>query len=436
METVEVKVSDAFTSGVASAPTVLCSADSKLIKLRDELTGESDGGKWTTNATTGWDATLATFNTQLAKVGIYTFEYKFDANGACAGDDETVKVTINETPTAEAGKDDAFNCDKTSITLGGNTTSGGGDIELSWTPNNGGLSSTNTAKPSVNKPGTYILTVKNTKTGCTAMDTITIKSNTNVPTGGNIKLVNPKCFGEANGTITVENIVGGTPPYLYAINGGTFAANSTISGLKAGTFKVSILDATGCEWSTTATLTDPKTTVTLELGDDKYISLGDSVKLKPTTSINDGTLLWTNATTLSCDKCISPVASPLTSTIYSAQLTDKNGCTATDRIGVFVEIKKPYIPNAFSPNGDGNNDVFTIFIDPKLILKVNFLRVYDRWGNLVFDQQDFKPNDITTGWNGAYRGKDMNSDVFAYVCEIEYKNGQKILYKGDVTLTR
>ncbi|HFA50174.1 MAG TPA: gliding motility-associated C-terminal domain-containing protein [Bacteroidetes bacterium] len=95
-----------------------------------------------------------------------------------------------------------------------------------------------------------------------------------------------------------------------------------------------------------------------------------------------------------------------------------------------------YVPNAFSPNGDGINDIFQIYAGGNGIAKVNSFRIFSRWGESVFEYFDFQPNDPQFGWDGKHKGQEMNPAVFAWFAEVELIDGDVRLLKGDVTLLR
>ena len=104
-------------------------------------------------------------------------------------------------------------------------------------------------------------------------------------------------------------------------------------------------------------------------------------------------------------------------------------------MAIFVDkSRNVFIPNAFSPNGDGFNDYFTIYggIDVEEI--VNF-QVYNRWGDVVFSKKNFQPNDNLIGWDGFFNGKNVNNGVYIFSVEILFKDGLKEMYSGDVTIT-
>ena len=146
-------------------------------------------------------------------------------------------------------------------------------------------------------------------------------------------------------------------------------------------------------------------------------------------------LVWTPTDSLSCESCLSPIASPLNSIYYELTVTNLNGCV--DTAGIFIHVDKPrdvFIPNVFTPNDDGVNDIFYIFANNNVIHQVNKFQIFTRWGELVFSDQGFQPNDPDHGWDGWFRGKKLNPAVFVYYAEIEFIDGVKKIYKGDVTL--
>ncbi|MBK7410892.1 MAG: gliding motility-associated C-terminal domain-containing protein [Saprospirales bacterium] len=89
----------------------------------------------------------------------------------------------------------------------------------------------------------------------------------------------------------------------------------------------------------------------------------------------------------------------------------------------------------FSPNADGVNDVFTIFAGPEVV-RIRSLMIFDRWGEKVFEGLDLRPNDLSQGWDGTFRGKAMNPAVFGYLAELEFADGIVLVYNGSLTLVR
>ena len=147
-------------------------------------------------------------------------------------------------------------------------------------------------------------------------------------------------------------------------------------------------------------------------------------------------ITWTPSGTLDCDDCDDPTATPTGTTTYNISIIDETGCVATDSMTIFVNVVRPvYIPNAFSPNDDGINDFFIAYTGPAGRL-IKRLKVFDRWGELVFDGVDLTPGDEVAGWDGTFKGKPMNPAVFAYCIEIEFIDEVVILFEGDLQLVK
>jgi gliding motility-associated-like protein len=107
-----------------------------------------------------------------------------------------------------------------------------------------------------------------------------------------------------------------------------------------------------------------------------------------------------------------------------------------DDITIFVERVRPvFIPNVFSPNEDGNNDIFYIQAGPQ-VTQIKSFYIYSRWGESLFEVQNFQPNDPAFGWDGTHRGREVNTGVYVFMAEVEFNDGQVLIYKGDVTLMR
>ncbi|MFK7978930.1 MAG: gliding motility-associated C-terminal domain-containing protein, partial [Saprospiraceae bacterium] len=142
-------------------------------------------------------------------------------------------------------------------------------------------------------------------------------------------------------------------------------------------------------------------------------------------------------TSLSCLDCEQPVASPTEDTQYTLTIYDENNCESQAQIWVRVDDNKNiYVPNVFSPDDDGLNDKFTLLTVDGPVQEVETFKVYDRWGNLVYEANHFDPLDEDFGWNGRYKGKLMDSAVFIYYIKIKFIDGTEEELKGGVTLAK
>ena len=103
---------------------------------------------------------------------------------------------------------------------------------------------------------------------------------------------------------------------------------------------------------------------------------------------------------------------------------------------VIEKDRRVYIPTAFSPNGDGDNDIFYIFADESQVTKVNQFSIFSRWGEVMFEASNFEPNNSQIGWDGTFKEERMDPAVFIYFAEIEFIDGHVEMYKGDITLLK
>ncbi|MBC7777785.1 MAG: gliding motility-associated C-terminal domain-containing protein [Phycisphaerae bacterium] len=121
---------------------------------------------------------------------------------------------------------------------------------------------------------------------------------------------------------------------------------------------------------------------------------------------------------------------------YAVTVTDESGCTASGAISIeTLGMTHIYVPNVFSPNDDGQNDWVTVFADQGVQLVLTF-QIFDRWGELVFRREDFAPNQENNGWNGYFRGKRADTNVYTWLAQVEYLNGTVEVFKGDLTVVR
>ena len=260
------------------------------------------------------------------------------------------------------------------------------------------------------------------------------------PLGVNTSLIRPVCFGQDNGAISISGITGGPGPYNVTLNGtGRGFADVfpfVIQGLRSGDYQLEIEDKNGCMLEITETILSPLQ-LTVNLGPDTTIQFGDSIYLVPViNSPKLDTFIWSPITWLAQPDSFYTKAGPPASITYRLLIKDEQGCEARDEIYVGVNRKpRVYLPNAIKPDSPELNDVFTIFGGPE-VAKVRYMRIFDRWGELVFENNDFLPNDTRSGWKGTHRGEYVNPGVFVYVIEVEYFSGETEIFAGDVTVIR
>ena len=385
----------------------------------------------------GISANGNTLNPTVNQPGVYTLSI-LNLNNGCENSGEILVNQDIVSPLAVAEVPDELDCVTDEVQLDGSGSSTGSEYIYEWT-GNGILNGANTLNPLVNVSGNYLLTVTNLNNGCTETTSVFLNENTNVPTGMDILMSPPPCFGDP-GVIEILEVQGGQEPYLYSLdNGQTFYDFSFFNFLPPGNYDVVVQDAIGCEYGESIFIPEtPELTVSIE--PELLITLGESGDLQAIPNISEfliDSISWSPAEGLSCANCLNPTANPFENTLYTVTITDLNGCTASAQILLRVRKDRDvYIPNVFSPNGDGFNDVFMIFAGEGKVKNIEAFKVFDRWGELVFEDYNFQPNDPANSWDGMLRGEPMNPAVFVYWAKVTFIDDETKLFKGDVTLAK
>jgi gliding motility-associated-like protein len=354
-------------------------------------------------------------------------------SSGCIGYD-SIEVFIAPEPDLFVGDEKFIGCDEDEVLLG-ISPSGPGTFEWSGPGINAG--NRFLANPNVSEAGIYYLRYTSVE-GCERLDSIIVHDYLGI-NDADIN-TNASCYGEHNGRIEVIEVFGGLPPYEYWLEGpiNVSSPDGIFENLRAGSYKIRIIDAMGCDWDTIVSirLLDP---FDVDLGPDVYIRLGESVRLNPITSIGPNgieSFIWDPTTWLDCPTCFNPLSTPSQDITYIIRVTDINGCVATDDITIFVDGRaKIFVPNVFTPDRDGINDKLSVFADEG-VKEILELHIFDRWGDHVFELYNFPPNDPYFGWDGRFRGKEMNPAVFVWYLKALLINEDVVLLKGEVTLFR
>ena len=433
------------TAAIAAPGQITCTQQQVTLNGSGSTGGSYISYNWSTpngNIVSGQGNNQAIVNA----TGNYTLTVLNNNNG-CSN---TASVTVTNNivlPAAEAGQPFTLTCSVDQVTLQGSGSTGA-TYGYAWSTQGGNIvSGGNTPTPVVNQQGTYILTVTNLNTGCTQTDQVQVLLETNVPNDFVVTLDPPSCK-DNDGMITLGQVSGGFPPYMYSINNGqTFLSKVDFTKIAPGTYDLWIQDANGCEFHKVLNVPkapDPAVTLPTEI----KIDFGDSLQLEavlppgyPLALID--TVIWTPLQGLTFSSynildLLTPTAKPFKPTEYKVTVISGDGCEATDRVLIRVDNEPHiYIPNAFSPwDEDGDNDIVYIFADNNQVRKIKSFQIYDRWGEQVFVKENFLPNDPAYGWNGRLRGKLLSPAVFVYYAEIELVDGSLLLYKGDITIVK
>ena len=326
-------------------------------------------------------------------------------------------------------------------------------VTYAW--NNGGVNDTLTNLSTMGADSMAYIVVITDSAGCTATDTVFINQPVDRITG-DMSGSTVSCTDSTNGVITINSLSGGTPfnsadGYLFsmALNG-LYGPSSVLSdGYGAGVYTVYVQDANGCIDSIENIVIRDTVDYEVTAYMDQTIDLGDSVTLYGavnSTDIDSSLVTWTSLDPSSgITNLIATGPQALqgitVDSIYNDMiyiLALNNGCGDTSQVYIEVnKIQTVYVPNAFSPNGDGNNDVFTIY-GSKDVRSIKSLTIFDCWGELVHESGNFPPSstDLNHGWDGTLNGKPMNPGVFVYYAEVELVDGTVVVRKGDLTLVK
>lgn len=285
-------------------------------------------------------------------------------------------------------------------------------------------------------PGNYTVTLTDAA-GCTAFDSVTINAPQQIVINNSVR--SPVCASDKNGVILIDSISGGAAPFEVSLNGTSYRAVSSfpyqITNLSAGNYTVFVRDANDCETSFSTAILAPSIPE-VNLGPDITIRLGDSVELVGLANFDPTNIQWRPDTFLTAPNALRTFVSVTETTTYTLSISDTSGCKASDQITVFLDRQRAvFIPTAFTPDGDGINDFF--FINGgKDVAQIKELRIFDRWGNLMFQRGEMQPNDPQLGWDGTFNGKKVGLGVYVYYAAIEFIDGAIETFEGGITVVR
>lgn len=402
-------------------PDSICEGASALFKGTTQLAGQPQW-QWIFH-----DGTLVNQQNPPAKfydtAGSYEIKLIADNNGC--KDTITKTLEVFAKPIVNLSARQAFLCEGSSLSV---TASGG--TTYAWRPPAGLNTTTNatvTVSPATNT--TYTVEVTNDK-GCTHSDSVritvihpfqmTLAPEVSLCSGSSVQL-------NASGAARYQwigNTTGLSRPGI---------ANPQANPPATTSYTVVGYDSKGCFTDTAAVKVIVHARPVVDAGPGAEIITGASYRLQASGSNDVVNWLWTPGKYLDCTTCQNPEAKPQEPMTYTITVTNVSGCTATDTVTVLLLCKASavYIPNSFTPGHDGRNDVFRI--RGYGIKVVKSLRIYNRWGELVFERSNFDINDQNAAWNGKYRGNIVPAGSYVYIAEMSC-NENDFIQKGTVTV--
>ncbi|WP_421948883.1 choice-of-anchor L domain-containing protein [Phaeodactylibacter xiamenensis] len=417
-------------------PRLTCLADTVELSAVNSTHGTGFLLQWSTQ-----DGQFATEpdgpTAYVNAAGVYTLAIA-DLETGCTNSGEIYVEADTIPPTADAGDDFVINCGATLASLDGAGSDRGAHISYQWSTVGGQFASEPTSiSPDIGAAGVYTLLVTNAENGCSDQDEVIV---TQLNPEASFELQQPLCHGDPGG-IQFQQATGGTPPYQYSVDGGaTYQESQSFAALLPGNYDLLVKDNNGCIFETSAFISQPDSTIAIIQPAEATIAFGENYTINVQTNLPDediAQVFWSNANTLDCEDCLRPVASPQRTTEYLMTIISQNGCTDQAVFRLFVDRSQAvYVPNAFSPNGDGSNDRFYIAARAGTVENIRTFQIYNRWGALVFKGDDLLPNNPAHGWDGTFHGEVVRNSVLAWFAEIEFTDGSVELLKGDLQLFR
>ncbi len=407
-----------------TADLVRCANESVVFSSNISSVDPINFIRW--NISNGATGTGATFNYTFTNAGVYTVQLITATTFGCA-DTATHNIQINPVPVMTASSP-ATICLGNSAQL--NAT---GAPAYTWTPTNG-LSCTTCPNPVATPTATtpYVVTGTNTF-GCNT--SINVAVTVIQPIDINVTPDDSICIGQSINLLAV-----GATNYTWSPASGlnfTNISNPVATPNVTTIYRVVGYDGFNCFTDTALVIVGVGQYPTVNLGPDKTLATGTQLPLNYT--VTNGPLSqwnWLPSANLSCDDCALPIATVRNDITYILEGSTAYGCSARDTIKIktFCKDAQVFIPNAFTPDGDGVNDYLTV--RGTGIASVKSFRIFNRWGELIFERNNFNPNNDFYGWDGKTKGKTNQPDVFVYTAEVICDNGTPFTYKGNTSIIK
>lgn len=372
--------------------------------------------------------------------GVYTLTVRL--NNGCFSTDSLEVFIDQDIPLSIIANTSSLNCFNEEITLDASLSSQGDVFQSSWSGSTGSfIDSSNIYMPRINSPGSYILTITNLTNDCISSDTISVLQDTISPTPEII--FNDLTCLETTSIIDASNSYG-AHNLLYIWSGNIMPSPSTspiLTTAQAGTYNLELIDSiNGCstqldieveaDYNTDNLIIDLPSTYQATLGQEILLNAQINFDSDLITQIN-----WSNSALLKDRNSLNPIACPSSDTDFTLQISIGEFCETTAQTQIKFILSEIFVPSIFTPDSDGTNDGFTIYGGPD-ILQIDEMVILNRWGDIVYKNQGFLPNNPELGWDGRFKSALQNTGVYIYQAKVRYQNNQIVVVQGDITLLR
>ncbi len=291
--------------------------------------------------------------------------------------------------------------------------------------------------PLISTAGMYVVQLKNTSNGCTANSNLVIQ-NPMPPEITSFMLDSITCTEP--GAILIESVEGGTAPFIYGANTDMLSNSNYLTPLKVGQNTIVVMDQEACTDTLVFTLNLPDE-ISVAVESPIHLEEGDSAVLQSMVfgpNVEQTNYSWVPAAALSCTDCPAPTFNGFRSMNYTLFVQNEQGCRDSAEVQIIVRADSLlYVPNAISPNDDGVNERLLIYAKNKRNFFVEHYRIYNRWGDLVYEVEDmplaaFDP----FGWDGTMNGNALEPGVYAYSIQLRSFSDRTYQLQGNITLIK
>lgn len=410
----------------------ICADDFPLDLSVFEPSGQT--GIWSTQ---GGDVELDGQQIMSASPGIYHLEYTAEASGVCPASSDQFELEVKALPDilAEADQLVERHCYETDVQIGSPHLCDFSNYEFLWNSITGGvISDVFACQPTVSEAGLYELIVFDSSTGCSSRDTVEVIEDLDGPVL-EIEVSPISCHDFEDGLLEITEIQVQHGAYTLSLNGEELGMDA-VSSLGAGSYDVVLTDEMGCSTKASFDLVNPVEMELFVLDFEQEVQIGSIVEIEVGSNYPDLEVNWYTIGGDYLDYGVVFALPVFVDQVIEIEAINNLGCVRTiETTLIAVDRYKVYVPNIFTPNGDGVNDIVTVFSGSEVAIIKDF-KIFSRWGELMFEQKEFSPNDYNFGWDGYVNGQKANVGEYVWYAEVELSDGEIRMLKGDLALVQ
>ena len=273
--------------------------------------------------------------------------------------------------------------------------------------------------------------------GCDSIVTLdlTVISDPNISV--EYSVVDLNCHDDNTGSIVIDHVSSAVDPFTLTVDAQILGDALQIDNLPGGSYTLGLVDRYGCQFRDTVLISQPNPFL-IDIGNDTTILFGSSIGLGVASNFPINDYIWLSDQVLECVNCPMLEFTPFDDQLVKVEVVSQEGCTAIDSIFISIdENRSVYLPNAFSPNGDRRNDYFNVHAPSSILIGIDQMEIYDRWGGVLWSQADILPNVADAGWPGTSGdGSPVVPGIYLYTVDVRFIDGKVVRMGGDVLLLR